>query len=92
MKFIIEKNIPTPTPVMKTAYPFAQMKIGDSFFIKDPHQKDNVRIAAIAYRKRVDATFVVTVRAVDKGWRLWRIKLEDKRSNAGRPAFKLKTA
>ncbi len=69
----LQKNIPMPAP--KNKYPFADMKIGDSFFIKDEPGKPATRVVqpAAAHYKRIDSSFDYRTRQMDGGVRLWRI-------------------
>jgi hypothetical protein len=72
--FVIERGIPIPpmprgaAPGAKhTRWPWAQMRVGDSFLTtKKPHS------AVFAAEKGSKGTF--TVRKVDGGWRVWRLK------------------
>ena len=76
--FEIESNIPIPDPEcgVKSKYPFADMKIGDSFLMpyadKTPVKQRMVLIHAIRHfrRKHPDRTFAT--RQQDTGIRVWR--------------------
>ena len=77
--FKIEKNIQMPAKRHKsTTYPFSEMEIGDSFFVKEgeinnPHK---LYTANSYYGSRNNKKF--TVRKTTEngyiGWRCWRIK------------------
>ena len=65
----IQSNVPVAPPVgrgRKAKYPFASMKVKDSFFTEEV----NARLSAYAYGKRHDMTF--TTRAEGSGIRIWR--------------------
>lgn len=82
----IEKNIPMPTPRKPKSkpvgrapkYPFKKMKVGDSFALHLKDEKENAvargRLTAAAgyQRKRYRKQF--TVRNVEGGLRVWRVK------------------
>ncbi len=80
----IEKNIPIP-PLAKRGqkqgeksghrYPFKAMEIGDSFLVEcesihDMRVRNNIRLSI--YNQAVTSRF--TVRRVENGLRVWRIK------------------
>ena len=77
----IEKNIPIPlkrTNGKGVAYPFGELDIGDSFFVKgDDLVIRKVRGVAATQNRRGDKNY--TVRQVGGGCRVWRIELEDRR-------------
>ena len=64
----IDKGVPLQTNRQK--YPFAQMAIGDSFFVADISSL-KLSSAASYWDKRHGTKF--TVRKVDGGVRVWRI-------------------
>jgi hypothetical protein len=67
--FKIEKGIPAPKS--RAAYPFADMEVGDSFFI--PGMKTSAEISsAISYR-RLRHGEKYRSQAVDGGLRVWRV-------------------
>ena len=81
----IEKNIPIPLTNYKKAigskYPFLQLKIGDSFFIKcDDNEKRAKQTTLIALSGRLSKEYKMkfTTRKVDGGVRVWRIKWQRK--------------
>ena len=73
--FKIDKKIPLPSLRKPTThYPFAKMKVGDSFFVpvKKPVDASRARCAAIQYGKRNNIKFAT--RKVTGGIRIWRVK------------------
>ena len=73
-KFVVEHNIPVPTSSGKgrpSKYPWAVMKVGDSFFV--PGIK-TVQIAGVAQSQARNHGTKWTTRAVNGGARVWRIK------------------
>ena len=73
-EYKIEKNIPTPINARskgESKYPFAQMEVGDSFVMED-RSISRANNAIHLFRKKFpEKKFVV--RAVDAGFRIWRI-------------------
>lgn len=77
MKIEIEKGIPIP---MVSKYPFAEMEVGDSFFLTDKQCKNDIIIARStiyntvrAYkRKSHTPSFKVKAKAMNGGLRVWR--------------------
>lgn len=78
MAFEIEKNIPIPKPPTGfTKYPFGEMEIGDSFFMRCSEAdvlklKTRIRGATRPFRKRRNTTARFEVRRVSGGVRCWR--------------------
>jgi hypothetical protein len=73
--FEIEKDIPVPPARNKVTYPFADMEVGDSFFVPcDPDgvlkTERRVSAAAAQYRRRMSVKFVT--RREETGVRVWR--------------------
>lgn len=73
--YLVEKNIQMPNGGRlgrKSKYPFAEMEVGDSFFIPGSGEDVRLRVAnaAMVHGKRNGKTF--TSRKVDGGFRLWR--------------------
>lgn len=65
----VESNIPVPLFRKSCSlYPFDTMEVGDSFLAEEA----NVRSAAGQYSKRHGRKF--TTRAVEGGYRVWRIQ------------------
>lgn len=59
-----------------TRYPFADMKVGDSFFVKGGLKETyNLRTAASYFAIRHPG-YKFSVRAVDGGCRVWRVPME----------------
>ena len=64
----IDKNVPLPKK-----YPFAKMKIGDSFAVPPDVNRSAVSVAAMRFGRKHGMKF--TVRQVaDKTFRCWRIE------------------
>lgn len=77
MTIEIEKNIPIPKG--KIGYPFEQMEVGDSFFIKRGDNDVNKLRASIAslatyYVNRYDHKKKFATKVLVDGVRCWRIK------------------
>lgn len=74
-KYQIEKNVPIPK---QRKYPFPAMKAGDSFFIpaSSNEELDKVRrrvsVVATMHNKKTNKKF--TLRKVEGGVRVWRVK------------------
>lgn len=71
MTYIIESDIPMPEG--RSAYPFSQMEVGQSFFMPC-EEKDAKRIAGNARnaaRRFPDRKF--TSRVMENGVRVWRV-------------------
>lgn len=69
--FKVDKNIPPPT--RKAKYPFAEMQVGDSFFVPDMTTR-SLQNAASYYRKTLNYKFESKAREENgvKGARIWR--------------------
>ena len=67
----IEKNIPIPTFKKTLKYPFEEMQVGDSFFVKDV-KRNNLSITARKYGSKTGRKFLV--REVEGGVRCWRVE------------------
>lgn len=64
----VDKNIPLPRK-----FPFADMKVGDSFAVPTDIKRPAVTVAAMRYGRKHGMKF--TVRQVaDKTFRCWRIE------------------
>jgi len=77
VEYKIEHNI--PIPVSRSKYPFDEMEVGDSFFVKcekkDKAKKQGILFSCAnqnAKRRKSERTF--STRQVDGGIRVWRIK------------------
>lgn len=74
MAFEIEKGIAIPKVASgggSTKYPWADMEIGDSFFVQHPASK-NVKAATHAHNQRYPNSRFKS-RSVDGGVRIWRV-------------------
>ena len=72
-KYEIEQNVPLPTNARnkESRYPFATMKVGDTFFVSDKHPS-HVRNAACHFQRKLGVKFIV--RKDGEGLRCWRIE------------------
>ncbi|MCH8137233.1 MAG: hypothetical protein IIB77_14755 [Proteobacteria bacterium] len=68
----IEERIKMPSRPGNRKYPFPDMKIGDSFFVK-LRAMVSARTAACAFAKR-HPEFRFSTGIVDGGLRIWRVK------------------
>lgn len=81
-KFKIESGVPMPDKNHRSAiYPFAQMKVGDSFLYSDVYsQRLQMRAYSAARNWKSHSNiegvkdWVFTTRKVDNTIRIWRIK------------------
>jgi hypothetical protein len=84
-KYLIEKGIPIPESVTNKAgtskYPFVYMEDGDSFLVPyvDNNNKKKTRSmingsVILARKKESEKGFTFTVRALDDGIRVWKVK------------------
>jgi hypothetical protein len=77
MKIKIESGIPIPTLESKRIkYPFREMKVGESFFVKDIEnpKKTRNRIASAATMWARNKDYKFRTQVFDTGVRIWRIK------------------
>jgi hypothetical protein len=73
MEIKVERNVPMPIKRGYGKWPFATMKVGDSFaFAGD--KLNQVHQAASQYRRRANPSWRFTVRKQVDGYRIWRIK------------------
>lgn len=82
MTFRIEKDVPMPDKVAgkgaRSKYPFAQMKIGDSFLVPCTNGRiNNVQVAVVGaaanYRKKAKVTAKFSSSRQPDGVRIWRV-------------------
>jgi len=64
----IDSNVPLPT-----RYPFAQMKVGDSFLVPSDVTREAVAVAASRYGKAHNMRFS-TRKLKDGSFRCWRLE------------------
>lgn len=73
----IEKNVPVPPGAGRVGrYPWAEMEVGDSFFVQAIHGKraqSTIGTAGLSWAARNHPDRKFTVRKVDGGYRCWRI-------------------
>jgi hypothetical protein len=67
----IEKNIPMPVVKKQNKYPFAEMEVGDSFFVKGVKEA-TIRAYSHVQARKLNRTYIV--RAENEGVRVWRSK------------------
>lgn len=72
----IEKNIPMPEARSKGRYPYADMQVGDSFYLETKGVDEigvarRLRGSSFLYGKKSGAKF--SVRKMDDGFRVWRV-------------------
>ena len=76
VEIVIEKDVPIsdlPARAKRHKYPFAEMNVGDSFFVKLDAKGINVlRVLAQRYAKKNYCTFAT--KQTDGGLRIWRIE------------------
>jgi len=78
MSYKIEKNLQLPTK-RHNKFPFDKMEIGDSFLVPKSeitaleNMRQNIYNAAAAYRTK-QPDFKCSVKAVEDGIRVWRVK------------------
>jgi hypothetical protein len=61
-------------PDSRTKYPFHDMEVGDSILFTERPAADNARVSAIRFVKAHQPVWKFSLRTVENGWRLWRIK------------------
>lgn len=77
MTYEIEKGV--PLPIGATKYPFREMQIGGSFFVPSDGEplarvRRRLSVSAHSFTRRCEASRAFTVRRVDGGIRVWRVK------------------
>jgi len=76
----IDKSIPIPIRTRRGTYPFADMQIGDSFFVTLKNDYKTKRSLASSihgsakYMKKTIKDFKITIRSVENGVRCWRVE------------------
>lgn len=70
----IEKGIPIPTVGTRRKFPFAEMKIGDSFFISQIEGETNSVRSTACYYARRNPGYKFRVKRVEGGTRVWRVQ------------------
>ena len=70
----IDTHVPMPKARTRESYPFYDMRVGDSFLIKDETRVKNARSAAWMFSQRhKDVGVKFSCRRVPEGWRMWRV-------------------
>ena len=67
VKAKIDSNIPLPTK-----WPFAKMKVGDSFAVPDDVKRQAIAVAAMRYGIKNDMKFTIR-KTLEGNLRCWRI-------------------
>jgi len=72
----VEKNIEIPRRHKNTKYPWAELKVGNSFFVADKKKKHVMFscVAAFNKGKKKKDQITITLREEGEGIRVWRIK------------------
>jgi hypothetical protein len=68
----IDQGIALPTN--RSKYPFIEMEIGDSILFEVRKQAESCRVAALRFTRVHQTEWMFSLRRVDTGWRLWRVK------------------
>jgi hypothetical protein len=71
MDYKIEDNVSMPAPLIRHAFPFRLMKVGDSFFVP-PEKIHSVKRAHQYAEKKLGIR--LTFRSVEGGGRIWRFE------------------
>ena len=61
-------------PDSRTKYPFSDMEVGDSILFEDKKTAESARVASLRFARTHREEWAFSLRKVDNGWRLWRIK------------------
>jgi len=70
--YLIEKHVPRPRGSGR--YPFADMEVGDSFFISEKSRGEAARVAARNFKIRNAPEWAFSTRKEGTGLRLWRVR------------------
>jgi len=70
--FAIEKGHPIPTGTALDRFPFAQMEIGDSFFVPKTEISENTVRSYVSRYLKDKPTIAFRVFAIEGGARIWR--------------------
>ena len=73
MSYKIDTDIPIPSMGRPNQYPFAEMKVGDSFFIEG-RTSSYASTAARNWASKHEPSWRFTSRQQDGGVRVWRIE------------------
>ena len=61
-------------PDSRTKYPFTDMGVGDSILFEEKKTAESARVASLRFARAHRGEWVFSLRKVDNGWRLWRIR------------------
>jgi hypothetical protein len=71
----IEKNVVMPElPKRGAVYPYEQMEVGDSFFIRDDRKNVIINVCNRNRKAALKNNAAYTAKKVDGGVRVWRVK------------------
>jgi hypothetical protein len=74
MTFQIEQNIPMPTKPERNGYPFADLKVGDSFVVNMNGKKSWAGVYAAITKAQDKHQIKLTTRLIDEtNRRIWRV-------------------
>lgn len=68
--FVEYRKVPIEERAKLSAYPFAEMEVGDSFFVP---VDEGGRLKAAARRWGGELGFHFSIKRTTGGWRLWRV-------------------
>jgi hypothetical protein len=79
MKITIQKGIAIPARAKRSTkkYPFADMEVGDSFFVRDTKTPDKTRntiASAASYYKKKNKRYNFYTKLYVTGVRIWRVE------------------
>jgi hypothetical protein len=70
----IEKNISLWSKAVRPKYPWAELEVGDSFFIPEDDFQPSITSTFTSWAKKHAPGAKITTRRVDGGHRVWRVK------------------
>lgn len=74
-EFVIDKGVPIPQAPRgrRPKYPFAQLEVGDSFFVAGESRKIVTNLSRLAHSHKTRHGGDFVTRVVDGGARVWRV-------------------
>lgn len=75
MSIEVMSGVPIPKPQRNrnSKYPFAEMKVGDSFHVDGDPEKADALLRSVSYRYGKENAVKFTVRRTESGARIWRV-------------------
>ena len=71
----VEKGVEMPKRKRESKYPWAKLKVGDSFYVESANVTSNGMYSCVStYNKKVKKPIKISVRKEGEGIRVWRIK------------------